>query len=179
MASASARSYAQAAFDTAQVEGALEDWKSLLRSLVVLMNDPMAQTAMSSPELGSAWLGHQLTDTYSSAWSSTQSRWVNVLAEHRRWKELPKIEEEFLRLEAEAKGVLQVRVESARPLSDDLQQRLMDKIKRRWGVAQLQVEWLCVPELLAGAVVRVGDQALDGSLYGRLQQLAQQLSQQG
>jgi F-type H+-transporting ATPase subunit delta len=76
----------------------------------------------------------------------------------------------LLRLDAARR---QARVESAVPLTPELQTRLVQNLARQYGEG-LDLSFVVNPGLIGGVRVRVGSDILDGSVQGRLQALAEQ-----
>lgn len=76
----------------------------------------------------------------------------------------------LIQLEAERR---KARVESAVPLSPELQNRLTQNLARQYG-AGLNIGFEVNPALIGGVRVRVGSDILDGSIQGRLEALADQ-----
>lgn len=78
-------------------------------------------------------------------------------------------------------GVLPVQlatVTSAVELSGAQREEVQARLRGRFG-EELEVRFQVDPEILAGLVVRVGDQVLDGSIRGRLESLRAQLRTAG
>jgi F-type H+-transporting ATPase subunit delta len=76
----------------------------------------------------------------------------------------------LIQLEAERR---KARVESAVPLSPELQNRLTQNLARQYG-AGLNIGFEVNPALIGGLRVRVGSDILDGSIQGRLEALSDQ-----
>jgi F-type H+-transporting ATPase subunit delta len=62
------------------------------------------------------------------------------------------------------------RVETAVPLSPDLQTNVVNSLARTYG-AGLKTEFVHNPGLIGGVRIQVGSDVLDGSVIGRLQAL--------
>jgi F-type H+-transporting ATPase subunit delta len=75
-------------------------------------------------------------------------------------------------------GVLAVQVETAIALTPAQHDRLAAALARLAG-AQVRLEVEVKPELIGGVRVRLGDRLLDGSVEGRLERLAELVSQPG
>jgi F-type H+-transporting ATPase subunit delta len=76
----------------------------------------------------------------------------------------------LIQLEAERR---KARVESAIPLSPELQNQLTQNLARQYG-AGLNIGFDVNPALIGGLRVRVGSDILDGSIQGRLEALSDQ-----
>jgi F-type H+-transporting ATPase subunit delta len=81
----------------------------------------------------------------------------------------------FRRLRAEAEKRLRVRVVSAVPLDEDQSRRMREALARRFD-HDIELENEIDETLIGGAVVYAGDEVIDGSLRGRLQQLSSSLA---
>jgi F-type H+-transporting ATPase subunit delta len=75
----------------------------------------------------------------------------------------------LIQLEADRRKAL---VESAVPLSPELQNRLTQNLAQQYG-AGLNLGFNVNPALIGGVRVRVGSDILDGSIQGRLEALSE------
>jgi F-type H+-transporting ATPase subunit delta len=75
----------------------------------------------------------------------------------------------LIQLEADRRKAL---VESAVPLSSELQSRLTQNLAQQYG-AGLNIGFSVNPALIGGVRVRVGSDILDGSIQGRLEALSE------
>jgi F-type H+-transporting ATPase subunit delta len=82
------------------------------------------------------------------------------------------IAEQFGELRAAAEKVLQVEVLTAMPLSETQHAALQKNLAQRFGSA-IELGARVDESLLAGVIVRAGDQVIDASARGRLQRLGQ------
>jgi F-type H+-transporting ATPase subunit delta len=99
---------------------------------------------------------------------------AGLLARRKRSFAISAIAAELDRLSDELAGVARATVISAEPLSDAYEQRLTQELQVMTG-KKIVLERKQDPELLAGLVVRIGDQVIDGSAKARLAELASQL----
>jgi F-type H+-transporting ATPase subunit delta len=99
---------------------------------------------------------------------------AGLLARRRRMSALPGIAAELDRLSDEEAGIARATVISAEPLSEAYEQRLTEELQSMTG-KKVVLERKHDPDLLAGLVVRIGDQVIDGSARTRLTELASQL----
>jgi F-type H+-transporting ATPase subunit delta len=98
-----------------------------------------------------------------------------VLVQKRREALAPEIVAQFDVLEREARGAQTLRVTTARPLG----QAELDAIVAKLGAAfktPLEVTQTVDPELIGGVQLTVGDKRIDGTIAGRLDDLARMLS---
>jgi F-type H+-transporting ATPase subunit delta len=97
-----------------------------------------------------------------------------LLARRRRMFALTAIATEIDRLADEAAGIARATVVSAEPLSEAYEQRLTDELQKMTG-KKVVLDRRQDPNLLAGLIVRIGDQVIDGSAKARLAELASHL----
>ncbi|KAB1503937.1 F0F1 ATP synthase subunit delta [Corynebacterium sp. 320] len=75
---------------------------------------------------------------------------------------------------AQLKGAEVARVRAAAPLGEQQQSQLADKLEKIYG-RKISVHTEVDSSLLGGAVIRVGDEVIDGSTAGKLQRLRRSL----
>jgi len=103
-------------------------------------------------------------------------RFIDVLIDKKRILLLPLAAAEFSRLLDEESGKARARVASASALSPAQQAEIKKKLKDFSG-KDVELDLKVDPALLGGAVVRMGDWVIDGSLSGRLSRLGRRLSE--
>jgi len=170
-----ARPYAKAAFALAQEAQALARWDEMLNLASAITTDPAMAELLDSPQLSSAKAARMIADMGGEAFDGRFRDYLAVLAGNARLLLLPEITRLFQRLRAEAEKRLQVRVVSAVPLDEDQSSRLREALARRFE-RDIELENEIDEALIGGAVVYAGDEVIDGSLRGRLQQLSSSLA---
>jgi F-type H+-transporting ATPase subunit delta len=99
---------------------------------------------------------------------------VRYLASRRRLGILPDIAKRLATLSDEKAGVTRAEVTSAGPLPDAFYAALAEQLGTLVG-RKVLLERRQDPSLIAGVVTRIGDNTIDGSLKGRLEELERQL----
>ncbi len=99
-----------------------------------------------------------------------------LLVRKRREAFLPAILDEYLELQRVARGRQRVTLESARPLEPAEYEDLVRRLEQIYGKA-FDVTKVVKPELIGGVRLMMGDRRIDGSICGRLEALARELSQ--
>ena len=116
-----------------------------------------------------------ITDVAGAKLDAKLANFVRVLADNRRLALLPEIAARYETLRAVAENTVDVDVVSATALDAAQQEKLnaslSTRLKRRVRM-RISVD----PTLLGGLTVRAGDLVIDGSLKGRLQRLATDLT---
>jgi len=170
-----ARPYAKAAFALARDAQALARWDEMLNLAAAITADATMAELLDSPQLSSEGAAGMIADMGGERFDDRFRGFLNVLADNGRLPLLPEITRLFQRLRAEAEKRLQVRVVSAVPLDEDQSSRLRDALARRFE-RDIELENEIDEALIGGAVVYAGDEVIDGSLRGRLQQLSSSLA---
>jgi F-type H+-transporting ATPase subunit delta len=170
--SAAARRYAKALFALAREEERIEEVEAELQSLCRLLDQsaPLREvllTPLHPAKQRKSVLG-SLTQLLEL--SPTVRRFYAFLIDRRRLVDLDAIRDEYAQLAAEASGRTKAEVVSASPLDGGQKQRLQRALSRRTG-REVELEVEVDPELIGGAVAKVGDLLFDGSLRTQLTQL--------
>ena len=170
-----ARPYARAAFDyaTDAGDGAADAWMVALDTLAAVVAEPQVAALVAAP-WAAADKAERLGGLIGEALDDNQHNFVRLLADNGRLALLPAIASAFRSLYAARRGEVAVELRCARPLDGADAEMLRERLGKRFrGEVQLSVS--ADPALLGGAVLRVGDRVIDGSLRGRLATLASAL----
>lgn len=100
-----------------------------------------------------------------------------VIVDHSRTALLPEIVATFRTVMRQRQGVTEADIASATELSAAQKAELASTIERITG-KRVEAKYSLRPELLGGAVVRVGDTIYDGSLRTRLDELRTRLAEE-
>jgi len=170
-----ARPYAKAAFAYAQKENALAHWSNLLAAASAFVKDSRVAPLITSPRITPQQLSELIADGTGVGPQELSRNFIGTLAENRRLGLLPEIAAMYERLRAEAENIADVQVTSAVPLDEAQRQRLAAALKKR---LKHEVRLHCDVDasLVGGAIVRSGDMVIDGSLKGRLERLAYEIT---
>jgi F-type H+-transporting ATPase subunit delta len=170
-----ARPYAKAAFMSARDSKSLPAWSEGLRAGTGLVADSRIAELITNPRMSAdevvsmfAGLGGADIDPY---WRN----FIRLLTQNKRLAVLPEIADQFELLRAQYENEVDVQVTSAVALSDAQRAKLAAALKTRFK-RDVRMTTAIDPALLGGAVIRAGDLVIDGSINGRLQRLASDLS---
>ena len=170
-----ARPYAKAAFHYAEDAKAFSEWSQGLKAAAEIVADPRVAALTKSPQWSQADLVSVIADVADAKLNPAMQNFVRVLAENHRLLLLPEISAHYEVLRAAVENTVDVEVVSAVPLdaaqADKLKSALSTRLKR-----QVRMRNTVDSTLLGGAVVRAGDLVIDGSLKGRLERLATDLT---
>jgi F-type H+-transporting ATPase subunit delta len=170
-----ARPYAKAAFEYAREANAFAAWSMGLSHAARIVSDPSVAPLTKSPQWPAAKLVSLITDVAGAELNAGMQNFVRVLAENHRLLLLPEIAAHYEVLRSAVENTIDVDVVSAVPLdaaqTEKLKQALSTRLRR-----QVRMQNSVDATLLGGAVVRAGDLVIDGSLKGRLERLATDLT---
>jgi ATP synthase F1 delta subunit len=84
---------------------------------------------------------------------------------------------EFQRLRDQSQGRIPAVVTTAIPLTDEERAALVGRLQEWTGASEIQLQEEVDPDLLGGAVIRVGGRLIDGSVRSHLATLRERLKQ--
>lgn len=166
-----ARPYAKAAFEYARDANALPQWSQGLKIAAEIVADPRVAALAKNPALSAGDVAGLIADVAGPRLDAAMRNFVGVLVENHRALLLPEISARYETERAEIENTVDVEVISAVALDpaqqDKLDRALSGRLKRR-----VRMHNTVDASLMGGAVVRAGDLVIDGSIKGRLEQLA-------
>jgi F-type H+-transporting ATPase subunit delta len=98
-----------------------------------------------------------------------------VLIEHRRMGMLPQIVRQFEVELNQRLGVTEAEITSARELTAEEKAALEQQVEKITG-KKVRAQYATRPDVLGGAIIRLGSTIYDGSVRGQLQRIKEQLS---
>jgi F-type H+-transporting ATPase subunit delta len=171
-----AERYAQAIFElgveTGGVTALIEDFRRLAEvyeeseELRKIMNNPLVPEPDRLATVNELAERLGLTDLAKNA--------AGLLTRRKRMYALSGIANELDRLSVQRAGIVRATVVSAEPLSDVFAEKLADELKAMTG-RRVVLDQRHDPELLAGLIIRIGDQVIDGSARTKLAELSAHL----
>lgn len=170
--SAIARPYAKAVYEFATEQKKVAAWQKTLQSLAAFFSDETVQTYLHSPAVSS----EDLADCAIKGLKLDKhaQNFVQLLAENHRLAALPAIATAFAAFYSAEQDQLSGVLVSALPVTkkavDDVKKALQDNLKKTIELTS-EVD----PELIGGALIRVGDVVIDGSIKGKLERLTRAL----
>lgn len=172
-----ARRYAQALFDLARERGKLDEWLRDMRSAASVLREPTVRTVLDAPQVPYAEKEAILRQSLGQLDVHIQNL-VLLLLRRQRLDRVGDVVAEFERLVDEAHGVVRAELATAVPLDDATVERLTALLASSLG-RKVRLSRRVDPELIGGAVLRIGDKLLDGSVATRLQALRRTLVEAG
>ena len=164
--------YAKALLGAAEKAGQSRQVLEELDSLVtdVLNQLPQLDAAFISPRLAPEEKAALIDKAFGGRMSITLQHFLKVVAKHERLDCLRAILRAAKKLYNEMSGRVDVRLETAAPISNPMRERIVARLTQLLG-REVVLTSEVNEELLGGLVVRVGDTVYDGSLAARLKQM--------
>lgn len=169
-----ARPYAQAAFDYARKAGKLSQWSAALRTAADIAADPKFSSLIDDPRFGNEQLQQLLFDIGGDEFPRDVQNFLRTMIENDRLPLLPQVSQLYNELYNSEQNRVEVEVVSAYAVKKDQQRQLTEALEKRYGKS-VELHTRIDKSLIGGAIIRVGDEVLDGSVTGGLKQLANQL----
>lgn len=165
-----ARPYADAAFKLAVEMNSLADWSDAFSRLSSVMQAESAQALIANPRLTAASIGAVIADAAGQL-SKEQRNFVQILAENDRLPVMPEIAGQFEEKRNRHEDVLDARVTSAYPLTEQQMTDIVATLQSRYG-CKVKATSGVDSDLIGGVAIRIGDEMIDASVRGKLAQLA-------
>lgn len=166
-----ARPYAKAAFEVAQSTGQINAWKEVVNTLAEIVELPDVQTMIHDPRVPPMVQAQIIIDAGEKVFGSEAANLVRVLAENQRLNVAPELATYFESLCDAAERTVEAEAVSAYPLSEKQRESISSALEKRLG-KNVNLSAREDPALLGGVVIHAGDLVIDGSLKGRLGQMA-------
>ncbi|WOJ97455.1 F0F1 ATP synthase subunit delta [Congregibacter brevis] len=170
-----ARPYARAAFEYANSENALSAWMTELQLVAAVVSDDAVQGLLGDPSLTTEKQADAFVDLLGDELGESRKRFLHVLAENRRLGLVPNILTQFAQLKAQREQSVDVEMVSPFEVPDAVRDRIAQALGKRLD-CEVVVSTSIDSSLLGGVMIRAGDLVIDGSVRGRLNKLAEALT---
>ncbi|MGZ3668070.1 MAG: ATP synthase F1 subunit delta [Ktedonobacterales bacterium] len=175
---ATARRYAQAVFEIGVEQGTVDRWREDLRTLAEYYGDRHLIFVLREPKIPFARKEQMVRDLLGTKVQPEALSLALLLAERGLAEIGPAISTQFEKLYNDYRGQAVAQVTTAIPLDETLRSQIAADLQRITGKRILLQERVD-PSILGGAVARVGDTLIDGSLRRRFALLREQIVQGG
>lgn len=169
-----ARPYAQAALQYAIDANATEAWSKMLATLSLIVMDQDATQLLNHPQMTSERKADFMAGVAEKMLAEGGRNFLRLVAENNRLMILPEIHEMYQELLSARNQSVTAEVRVAQPLTEEQAKAMMAALSKRFN-CEVKLATHQDSSLLAGAVIRVGDLVIDGSLRGRYTRLAETL----
>jgi F-type H+-transporting ATPase subunit delta len=169
-----ARRYAEAAFEVAVGDDAVDAWREDLGNAAGVVAEERIGRALANPAIPLETRLATAEATFGPLVGPKVLNLIRLMLRRGRIQELPRLAAEFRRLDDERQGVARASVTSTLPLEPDELQALKERLARSTD-RRVELDLTVDPSLLGGLVVRLGDRLVDGSVRSRLERLRNRL----
>lgn len=170
-----ARPYAKAAFSYASEQSATDQWSNVLQILSEMVQDEVFSAYLNRPELTPEQQVKDIVGTDAVLQDHSIANFLSLLSENDRLSLLPEIALEFEQLKAQNQNQTDVDIESAFELTAQQTQVLVDRLSKRFNTT-INATVTVNPALIAGVVIRAGDQVIDDSAKAKLERMRTRLT---
>lgn len=102
------------------------------------------------------------------------SAFIALLLNKEREGNLPEIAVAFVEQYKQYKGISTIKLTTAVPVSDQLKQTILQKIKAARGLKEVELDTEVRQELIGGFILEIGDQRMDSSVAFELNNIRKQ-----
>lgn len=168
--------YAGAFFALAKEQDLLPQVEEDLTTLAqVLQSTPDLKGLLENKRISSDKKYQLITELFGEKFQELTLNFIGVILEKRREEYLEEIINSFEQELDRFRGVIEAEIRTAVELPEAEQQALAEKLAKATG-KQVRLRCRLEPDLMAGAVLKIGDKVIDGSVATRLKNLKAQLS---
>ena len=171
-----ARPYANAVFDLAKADNALDEWSRMLGVLAATAKDETVAILLSSPDLPPTAKAAKLSELCAGEIDDQARKFLLALADHDRLSLLGEVVDQYEARRAEALRSLDVKITAAYELTPAQSDSLVAALGKKFD-KEIVLESRVDASLMGGAIIRAGDVVIDGSVRGRLTKLVDALVQ--
>jgi F-type H+-transporting ATPase subunit delta len=171
--------YAHALFEAAREREELEETLENLKGFVDVLHE--------SDELREFFYGTHIPesqkrraiDALTEEMSTSTRNFLKVLIDNGRVEILEDVVPRYEDLVEEYQGKVEVELTTAVELSDEMLDRLKSRLGEMLDGREVMLETSINPDLVGGAIFRVGERQVDASVRGQLQGLREEMLERG
>ena len=171
--------YAQALFEASREREEIEETLENLKEFVDVLHE--------SDELKEFFYGTHIPegqkrralDALTEEMTTSTRNFLKILVDNGRTELLEDLVPRYEALVEEYQGKVDVELTTAVELSEEMMDRFKSRLGEILDGREVMLETYVDPNLVGGAVVRVGEKQVDGSVRGQLQGLRQKMLERG
>lgn len=169
-----ARPYAEAAFKRAKELNETPLWSESLAFLAAVLQDPQLLPVIANPRVSKEQLTALLLDICGEHVHAEAANFLKVLIENGRLNLIASIFEQYEQFKADDEGYVNVDLFTAYALTKAEEKQYVAFLEKQLN-KEVRATVSIDKSLIGGIVAKAGDKVIDGSISGRLNQLAKQL----
>lgn len=170
-----ANRYAGALFEVAREHENIDAVEEQIRFVnqVVTDNEALRQVSRN-PQVDQSSKKAVFEKIFKRDLSNEVMNFLKVLVDHRRESLLQDIQDEYTDIANNYRGIVDVDVTTAKPLSEADETKIADTFGRLYN-KKLRIQAKVDPDVIGGILVKVGNQLYDGTIAGKLTRFNQEL----
>jgi F-type H+-transporting ATPase subunit delta len=168
-----ARAYTKAIFNLAVEEGQVENWQKTLAMLAECAEQCAKSQLLVSPQITNLEKVNFFTTTLKKLPAAIINL-LKLLACRKSLALLPAIYDGYCKLFFAHKNMLEVTLISAAELNGELKDQLISALKKRYH-KEIILKHSLDSTLIGGAIIKIADKVIDGSIKGKVDRLKQNL----
>ncbi|MBF0264464.1 MAG: F0F1 ATP synthase subunit delta [Gammaproteobacteria bacterium] len=172
------RPYAKAIFDMAVQDSEEQLWVERLELLTQIVINESIHELVNNSESGEDKILELLfslaEEISKTALDDKSKNLIKILAANKKITIIPTITEMYLELFKDSQGILEAEVSSAFSINDEQKKSIIDALTKKYN-REVTVNIVIDESLVAGIIIRIGDEVIDGSVNTRLKTLARTL----
>ena len=169
-----ARPYAKALFKSAKEQNMLDQYFSMLKNLNMVLNNKDIKNILLNDSFDYKYKTSFISDILKEDSDENFMRFISLLAENNRLSVVSEIVGLYDSYFQEEKNLKIAKIDTAFELSSEQLDSIKVVLEKRFN-KKIEIEQNLDSSLLAGAVVRIDDLVIDGSLREQLRKLESQL----
>jgi F-type H+-transporting ATPase subunit delta len=170
-----ARPYAEAVYKLAQEGSTLSAWSDALANLDAVVSDAQVQVRITDPNISAPQIEGLILgvigDRFAANVAGAARNFVQVLAQNGRLELTSLVRTHYENLKREHEGVLEAKIISALPISDEQVKQLVSALETKYQrkvITKVETD----VQLIGGVKIVVGDKVIDATVRGKLDAMA-------
>lgn len=103
------------------------------------------------------------------------SRFVGLLARNNQIRMVENIVDNFSEIFDKNNSTVTAYVSSIAGIDTETEEKIKSVVRKKYGFEKVLIENKIIPEITGGIVIRVGDEILDGSVFGQIERIRMEL----
>jgi len=157
----------------AEKQAAITDLKNQVAELSVGIAEKVVRGELADKNKQTKLVEELLKEVFSSKVSGLTIGLIDLLVENKRLSILTDVAKKYTVIYDELKGIEVAKVTTAVPLTEELNNKVLAKVKEITG-KEATIENIVNPDIIGGFILRIGDVQYDASITNKLQVLKRQ-----
>lgn len=167
--------YAKSLIGTAIEQGQLDAVYADMKFIrFICKSNPDFVAVLKSPVFTSEKKQQLIESVTRESISQLTTLFIRLLVRKMRENALPEISEAFLEQYNQIKGIHKVKLTTSTPISPDIQNLIVDKIRTNTPIAQIELETFVNESIIGGFKLEIGDLLIDASILRDLNDVKKQ-----